>query len=169
MLLACIAALLGFALIGVHTWCEINCTRLDVATGRRDAGALLDDYGSNRGWYPRWKIPSILSMLAGIALLLFSVSAASAHDHSRPHLNGWYKGLESGRGPCCDGTDHSYVADVDWESKAGRYRVRIDGAWHDVPPEAVLPGPNLDGRTLVWPIKGWGGLTIRCFMPGSMT
>lgn len=66
MLLACIAALLGFALIGVHTWCEINCTRLDVATGRRDAGALLDDYGSNRGWYPRWKIPSILSMLAGI-------------------------------------------------------------------------------------------------------
>lgn len=96
MLWACAAALLGFALIGVHTWCEINCTRLDVATGRRDAGALVDDYGSNRGWYLRWKIPSILSMLAGIALLLFAVSVAGApaqaHDHNRPHLDGWYKG-----------------------------------------------------------------------------
>lgn len=170
MLWSCAAALLGFALLGVR-WCEIN-SRFDVGMVRRDAGAPDDDHGSNRSWYPRWNIPSIL-MLAGIALLLFAVSDVSmparAHDHSRPHLDGWYKGLNSEKGPCCDGSDHSYVADVNWESKAGRYRVRLDGEWHDVPPEAVLQGPNLDGRTLVWPVKAWGGVNIRCFMPGSMT
>jgi hypothetical protein len=25
------------------------------------------------------------------------------------------------------------------------------------------------GRTMVWPIKGTFGISIRCFMPGSMT
>lgn len=165
--------LAGFACFAVHFWCESQCTRLDVETGRRDAGALIDDYGSNRGWYPRWKIPSILSMFAGIALWLHAVGACTmlvqAHDHSRPGLDGWYQGLTSGKGLCCDGSDATHLADVDWESRDGRYRVRIEGEWHDVPPEAVLDGPNLDGRTLVWPIKGYGGLTIRCFMPGAMT
>lgn len=114
-----------------------------------------------------------VELMIGLIVLLMAVllawHVAVAHDQNRPHLDGWYKGLASGRGPCCDGSDATHLSDVDWESKAGNYRVRIDGQWHDVPPEAVLPGPNLDGRTLVWPIKGWGGLTIRCFMPGSMT
>lgn len=42
-------------------------------------------------------------------------------------------------------------------------------AGYDVPDDAVLTQPNLYGKTMVWPIKGWGGLTIRCFIPGSMT
>lgn len=104
-----------------------------------------------------------------LCLLVATVSPAHGHDHNRPGLNGWYKGLNSGKGSCCDGSDVTHLADVDWESRDGRYRVRIEGEWHDVPPEAVLDGPNLDGRTLVWPIKGYGGLTIRCFMPGAMT
>jgi hypothetical protein len=29
--------------------------------------------------------------------------------------------------------------------------------------------PNRAGRTMVWPLRGYLGLTIRCFMPGSMT
>jgi hypothetical protein len=53
--------------------------------------------------------------------------------------------------------------------KDGHYRVRVEGEWHDVPQESVITEPNRVGRTMVWPIKGWGGLTIRCFMPGSMT
>jgi hypothetical protein len=36
-------------------------------------------------------------------------------------------------------------------------------------PDAVITEPNRYGRTLVWPIKGSIGTTIRCFMPGSMT
>jgi len=47
--------------------------------------------------------------------------------------------------------------------------VRIDGAWLDVPDEAVITEPNRIGRTMVWPIRGYLGVTIRCFMPGSMT
>ena len=65
--------------------------------------------------------------------------------------------------------DGSAVADVDWESKDGRYRVRLEGQWVDVPEDAVVTEPNRVGRTMVWPIKGTLGTTIRCFMPGSMT
>jgi hypothetical protein len=61
------------------------------------------------------------------------------------------------------------VSDVDWETVGGHYRVRIDGQWIDVPDEAVITEPNRMGRTMVWPIWGYLGVTIRCFMPGSMT
>ena len=53
--------------------------------------------------------------------------------------------------------------------RGGHYRVRIEGEWVDVPEEAVITEPNRVGRTMVWPIRGYLGLTIRCFMPGSMT
>ncbi len=76
--------------------------------------------------------------------------------------------LKSGRGPCCSDADGDALADPDWESKSGHYRVRIEGEGHDVPDDAVITAPNRAGRTMVWPIKGWGGLTIRCFMPGSI-
>ena len=45
------------------------------------------------------------------------------------------------------------VADVDWESKDGHYRVRLEGQWIDVPDD-VITVPNRFGRTMVWPIKG---------------
>jgi len=51
----------------------------------------------------------------------------------------------------------------------GPYSVRLDGEWIDVPDEAVITEPNRIGRTMVWPLRGYLGLTIRCFMPGSMT
>lgn len=109
--------------------------------------------------------------LLAAALLAATCIAASAHDHNRPGLDSWYSALRSGKGPCCGGPkiDATVLVDADWQSKDGRYRVRLEGQWHDVPEDAVLSGPNLDGRTLVWPIKGYSGLTIRCFMPGAMT
>ena len=65
------------------------------------------------------------------------------------------------------------VVDADWESHDGHYRVRIDGNWYDVPDKAVIKEPNRDGRTIVWPtVEGDEfnvSITIRCFMPGSMT
>lgn len=103
---------------------------------------------------------------------VFVLKPVFGHDHSRPELDSWYNQLASGRGPCCGGpkVDATVLTDIDWESKNGQYRVRIDGKWYDVHPDAVLTGPNLDGRTLVWPVKAWwGGLTVRCFMPGPMT
>jgi hypothetical protein len=84
-------------------------------------------------------------------------------------LKSWFDSLRSGKGPCCSDADGSAVADVDWESRDGHYRVRLEGEWIDVPDDAVITEPNRAGRTMVWPIKGTAGISIRCFMPGSMT
>jgi hypothetical protein len=108
-----------------------------------------------------------------VALLMGMVSELShARDDGRyanSPLKAWFDSLKSGKGPCCSDADGYAVADPDWETRSGHYRVRIEGEWHDVPEDAVITEPNRAGRTMVWPIKGWGGMTIRCFMPGSMT
>lgn len=110
---------------------------------------------------------------ASLVLLLLAlwIHPVRAHDHNRPGLDRWYGTLASGKGPCCGGpsVDAKTLDGPEWGRIGNRYWVIIDGVRHDVPDEAVLNQPNLDGRTLVWPIGGWGGLTIRCFMPGSMT
>jgi hypothetical protein len=54
-------------------------------------------------------------------------------------------------------------------SGTGRYRVRLGGKWVDVPDAAVITEPNRVGRTMVSPLRGDLGVTIRCFMLGSMT
>ena len=46
---------------------------------------------------------------------------------------------------------------------------RWEGQWIDVPDDAVITVPNLAGRTMIWPLKGASGISIRCFLPGSMT
>lgn len=105
------------------------------------------------------------------ALLIVAATPAHGHEHSRPDLDGWFTGLKSGKGPCCGGpsVDAVVVQDPDWESRDGHYRVRLGEVWYDVPDDAVITEPNRYGRTLVWPITGWGGTTIRCFLPGPMT
>ena len=90
------------------------------------------------------------------------------YDHSP--LKQWFDHLASGRGLCCSMADGETVADPDWDSKDGHYRVRLDGAWIDVPDDALITEPNLFGRTMVWPVR-WiveNKIVIRCFMPGSM-
>jgi len=121
----------------------------------------------------RWKAPVRIAC----ALLLSASAAPSMHARDldgryaaqNPELHQWFEGLRSGKGPCCSDADGSAVSDVDWETAGNHYRVRIDGAWLDVPDEAVITEPNRIGRTMVWPIRGYLGVTIRCFMPGSMT
>jgi hypothetical protein len=108
----------------------------------------------------------------GLAALLLTGSAHARDPDGRyanSPLKQWFDQLKSGKGPCCSDADGSAVSDVDWESRDGHYRVRIEGEWVDVPEDAVITEPNRVGRTMVWPIKGYLGLTIRCFMPGSMT
>jgi hypothetical protein len=112
---------------------------------------------------------------AGLAVLTLSLAAYPGHArdpdgrYANSPLKQWFDSLKSGKGPCCSDADGTAVSDVDWESGNGHYRVRIEGDWVDVPDEAVITEPNRVGRTMVWPIRGYGGLTIRCFMPGSMT
>jgi hypothetical protein len=114
-------------------------------------------------------------MLLKIVLvaMLSGAVAAQARDpdgrYANSPLKQWFDSLKSGKGPCCSDADGTAVSDVDWESSNGHYRVRVEGEWVEVPDDAVITEPNRVGRTMVWPIRGYGGLTIRCFMPGSMT
>src|SRR6202521_1413399 len=55
---------------------------------------------------------------AGAAILCYmAISPAEAHDASHPELDGWYEKLESGKGPCCDGSDSAHVEPSDWETQ----------------------------------------------------
>lgn len=107
------------------------------------------------------------------AAIVLCAAAASARDDGRfagadPELKSWFDRLASKRGPCCSDADGFALSDVDWESKDGHYRVRLNGQWHDVPNDAVITEPNRVGRTMVWPIRSLAVIHIRCFMPGPM-
>ncbi|WP_454627226.1 hypothetical protein [Bradyrhizobium cenepequi] len=119
----------------------------------------------------RLRISLTLSLVALLSVAAVSLGHARDPDgrYANSPLKQWFDSLKSGKGPCCSDADGTAVSDVDWESKDGHYRVRIDGEWFDVPEDAVITEPNRYGRTMVWPIRGYLGLQIRCFMPGSMT
>jgi len=84
-------------------------------------------------------------------------------------LKPWFDSLKSSKGLCCSVADGMALADPDWESKDGHYRVRLEDGWIMVPDEAVITEPNRAGRTMVWPVKSSLGTSIRCFLPGSMS
>ena len=126
---------------------------------------------SQLGRAGRQKAPLTIGFAALLLALASHLGYARDLDgrYANSPLKQWFDSLKSGKGPCCSDADGSALADVDWESKGGHYRVRLDGEWIDVPDEAVITEPNRIGRTMVWPLRGYLGLTIRCFMPGSMT
>jgi hypothetical protein len=100
-----------------------------------------------------------------------------------PKMHEWFENLRSGKGPCCSDADGFVVQDVDWVSVNDpskpnvHFRVRIPNRqkvgdpmeWFDVPDEAVLTQPNLYGKTMVWPMFGYAGVIIRCFILGAGT
>lgn len=170
-------------------WSKTNVT--DWINSGGDAPRPCNPSPGNAACNARWGGRSIRLRPAfglGSALLLIVLAApfGQARDrgqfvNTNAELKAWFDGLRSGKGPCCSDADGSAISDSDWESKDGHYRVRvprygyvIDGqqqelVWVDVPDEAVISEPNRVGRTMVWPIYGYMGVTIRCFMPGSMT
>jgi hypothetical protein len=90
---------------------------------------------------------SVLGFTFGILVPLF-IGAVEARDDGRymqSPLKPWFDSLKSGKGPCCSVADGLAVADPDWESKNGHYRVRVDSEWIDVPDDAVITEPNLAG------------------------
>jgi hypothetical protein len=110
-----------------------------------------------------------VALIASAAVFAGSAAARDDGRYANSPLKSWFDSLRSGKGPCCSDADGSAVADVDWESKDGHYRVRLHGEWIDVPDDAVITEPNRAGRTMVWPMWGTVGISIRCFLPGSMT
>lgn len=121
----------------------------------------------------------IMTSLVILIGLLVSTQARDDGRYANSPLKSWFDSLRSGKGPCCSDADGYALSDVDWETKGGRYRVRVprsndpadarDMIWIEVPEDAVITEPNRAGRTMVWPIWGYQGPSIRCFMPGSMT
>jgi hypothetical protein len=115
-----------------------------------------------------------IGIAAVIVLLGLAFSGAKARDldgrYAQSPLKPWFDHLSSKRGLCCSDADGTALSDVDWETKDGHYRVRLNDTWIDVPDDAVITEPNRAGRTMVWPVYYNGVPTvIRCFMPGSMT
>jgi hypothetical protein len=118
-----------------------------------------------------WRIGPVAG---ATSLLLLLSQVVTARDNGQyaatsPELKAWFDSLRSGKGPCCSVSDGTAVSDVDWESNNGHYRVRLEGQWIDVPDEAVITQPNRVGRTMVWPMPGHPVVSVRCFMPGSMS
>src|SRR4051812_27897889 len=115
---------------------------------------------------------TLLLALISVGLLFgLLFGRAIARDDGRyagSPLKPWFDSLRSGKGPCCSDADGFAIADPDWQSKEGHYLVRLDGEWIAVPDDAVITEPNRAGRTMVWPVKGTLGISIRCFLPGSM-
>jgi len=113
--------------------------------------------------------------LASLAfgLLALCIACAHAHDDGRyanSPLKPWFESLHSrGGGPCCANADGLELTDVDWDTRDGHYRVRIQGQWIDVPDDRVITEPNRAGRTIVWPYYINGHPFVRCFIPGTMT
>jgi hypothetical protein len=113
-------------------------------------------------------VPLAIIALGAISLAFMLVTRAYPHDHQHLDRNDWLKSLHANnRTWCCDGNDTDAVED--WEAKAGGYRVKFRGQWFDVPEGAVVDGPNKLGEPLLWMSKGYGGPSVRCFMPGSMS
>jgi hypothetical protein len=106
----------------------------------------------------------VLGIIA--ALLIGNVRARDLDGrYANSPLKEWFDQLASGKGLCCSIADGETIADPDWDSKDGHYRVRLMGEWIDVPDDAVIREPNRAGRTMIWPLNSLDGLGIRCFMP----
>lgn len=122
---------------------------------------------------------AVIPLAVGLSLLAVKAFARDDGRYASSALKPWFDSLRSGKGPCCSDADGSAISDADWESRNGHYRVRVPRStipggdneliWIDVPDDAVITEPNRVGRTMVWPIYGYMGVSIRCFMPGSMT
>lgn len=62
--------------------------------------------------------------------------------------------------------DSIAIADPDWESQQAHYRAR---AMNRCTRRTVITEPNRAGPTMAWPVKSAFGISMRCFMPGSMS
>jgi hypothetical protein len=116
-------------------------------------------------------VSGVILCCAALSPLLFS-GLGHARDpegkYAKSPLKQWFDSLASRRGLCCSVADGVSVADVDWDTKDGKYRVRLDGQWIEVPPEALVTVPNKFGLAVVWPYKDYESKTqIRCFIPGA--
>lgn len=124
----------------------------------------------------------VLFAVAYFVCVITSVNARDDGRYAHDPLHNWFEHLQSGKGLCCSFADGFSIENVDWDTGGpdGTYRVHICAGpwkapdqscraeWINVPPDAVVSGPNLKGPAIVWPYQGEQGETlIRCFLPGA--
>lgn len=121
-------------------------------------------------------VTTAIAFVSAFAALLALSPSASSHIADRPDLDQWFMHLKSkNSGLCCDFMEAKKVADPDWDTKDGHYRVFYEGKWWDVPDAAVVTEPNRYGPALLWPLEYTDGngkkqmYGIQCFMPGAGT
>ncbi len=116
-----------------------------------------------------------MRVIAGVCVILALLGAGVVHArddgrYANSPLKPWFESLHSKAGGlCCADADGTALSDVDWDTRNGHYRVRLQGEWIDVPDDTVITEPNRAGRTMVWPYYINGHPVVRCFMPGTMT
>jgi hypothetical protein len=130
----------------------------------------LDEPATNHGL--RGAVLTVTAAGVIVLSLIALLAAACARDGGQfagAPLKEWFDRLASGKGLCCSFADGVSIADVDWGTQDGHYRVRIDGQWIDVPDAALVGEPNRFGRAVVWPYRdeATGATQIRCFLPGA--
>ena len=101
-----------------------------------------------------------LLMIAGLA----SVFASGFPHPSTGH--DWYRGLTSGAGVACCGSQECRPASARYNERTGTWETEvIKDTWLPVPPAALAPIPSPDGYYHVCEYAG----TIRCFFqPGQV-
>lgn len=107
-------------------------------------------------------------LLAGglIALLIFGIVSFVGHANGQT-LREWFDSLKNQRGEvCCFNFDGQSVDDLGWKIERGKYHVWYNGAWNEIPDEAVVTVPNRLGRAHIW-MRGDG--SVRCFIPGPLS
>ena len=103
---------------------------------------------------------------------------AGAADHGQlgptsPDVKAWASTLENKlKEGCCSSADGWKPEEVEYDMKGNKYRVKIDGEWYEVPPDAVVDVPNRFGFAVVWYYRSWlngmkPSVSIRCFIPGA--
>lgn len=109
-----------------------------------------------------------IAWCATAAVIPNNVSARDDGRYANEPLHAWFDQLASSKGLCCSFADGVTIQDVDWDTRDGRYRVRLHGEWILVPDSALVTEPNRFGPAVVWPYMDADGVTqIRCFMPGA--
>jgi len=103
---------------------------------------------------------------------------AAAADHGQfgptpPEIKAWANSLENKlKESCCSTADGWKPEAVEYDMKGNKYRVKVEGQWYDVPPDAVISLPNKFGFPVVWYYKTWDNgirpsISIRCFIAGA--
>jgi hypothetical protein len=116
--------------------------------------------------------------IAASALSFALSQPARAADHGQlgptsPDVKAWASTLENKlKEGCCSTADGWKPEEVEYDMKGNKYRVKIDGEWYEVPPDAVVDVPNRFGFAVVWYYRSWvngikPSVSIRCFIPGA--